>query len=98
MCMTLVFSSMLTNLIIHLGFFLLYLLLFFASSETVQAVYTWTRRLYHNIFNRRIVLAKNKSDWRIVPAAIWWTLWKERNLRVFENRESSMQQVKLILL
>ncbi|WMV33525.1 hypothetical protein MTR67_026910, partial [Solanum verrucosum] len=39
--------------------------------------------------------AKNRSNWRIVPATIWWTIWKERNLRVFENRESSMQQVKL---
>ncbi|WMV33277.1 hypothetical protein MTR67_026662 [Solanum verrucosum] len=39
--------------------------------------------------------AKNRSNWRIIPATIWWTVWKERNLRVFENRESNMQQVKL---
>ena len=35
--------------------------------------------------------AKNRSNWRINPATIW-TVWKERNLSVFENRESNMQQ------
>ncbi|CAN4123762.1 unnamed protein product [Withania somnifera] len=39
--------------------------------------------------------AKNRSNWRIIPATIWWTIWKERILRVFESRESNMQQIKL---
>ncbi|WMV08421.1 hypothetical protein MTR67_001806 [Solanum verrucosum] len=38
---------------------------------------------------------KNKSNCRIIPATIWWTIWKERNLRVFRIRKSNMQQVKL---
>ncbi|KAG5620177.1 hypothetical protein H5410_005395 [Solanum commersonii] len=39
--------------------------------------------------------AKNRSNWRIVPATIWWTIWKEKNLKVFEDRESSMQQKQI---
>ncbi|WMV32996.1 hypothetical protein MTR67_026381 [Solanum verrucosum] len=41
--------------------------------------------------------AKNRGNWRIIPATIWWTVWKERNLRVFEIRESNMQQLVELL-
>ncbi|KAG5609396.1 hypothetical protein H5410_020677 [Solanum commersonii] len=33
--------------------------------------------------------------WRIIPANIWWTIWKERNSRCFENIENSIEQIKL---
>ncbi|XP_059301783.1 uncharacterized protein LOC132053687 [Lycium ferocissimum] len=39
--------------------------------------------------------AKNRNRWRIVPASIWWAIWKERNSRCFESIENGVQKVKL---
>ncbi|KAG5606997.1 hypothetical protein H5410_028489, partial [Solanum commersonii] len=39
--------------------------------------------------------AKDRSRWRIVPASIWWTIWKERNSRCFESLENDVQKIKL---
>ena len=39
--------------------------------------------------------SKNRDRWRIVPASIWWAIWKERNSRAFDSVENSMQKVKL---
>ena len=41
------------------------------------------------------VEATNRERWRIVPACIWWTIWRERNDRCFEigtttGRKSSL--------
>ena len=41
------------------------------------------------------VEATNRERWRIVPACIWWTIWRERNDRCFENVENNLQEVKL---
>ena len=41
------------------------------------------------------VEATNRERWRIVPACIWWTIWRERNDRCFENRDNNLQEVKL---
>jgi len=41
------------------------------------------------------VLARSRSRWRIIPASILWTIWKERNSRCFENIENSIEQIKL---
>ncbi|KAF3653274.1 putative plastid-lipid-associated protein 8, chloroplastic [Capsicum annuum] len=32
--------------------------------------------------------AKSRDRWRIVPACIWWTIWKERNVRCFDSIEN----------
>lgn len=37
---------------------------------------------------------KPKIWWRTVPACIWWTIWKERNQRIFEGKESSILKIK----
>jgi len=41
------------------------------------------------------VLAKDRGRWRLIPASIWWAIWKERNSRCFESIENSVQKVKL---
>ncbi|KAG5611118.1 hypothetical protein H5410_022399 [Solanum commersonii] len=31
--------------------------------------------------------------WKIIPACIWWTVWKERNGRHFEGTSSSIEKI-----
>lgn len=35
------------------------------------------------------VKAKRRRKWRLIPDCIWWTIWKEKNPRCFENTRSS---------
>ncbi|WMV50538.1 hypothetical protein MTR67_043923 [Solanum verrucosum] len=37
----------------------------------------------------------DKSRWKIVPAIIWWTIWKERNSRSFDNKSSLLHKIKM---
>ena len=32
---------------------------------------------------------------KLIPACIWWTIWKERNTRSFENWQNSLQKIKM---
>ena len=34
----------------------------------------------------------------MIPLAIWWSTWKERNQRIFEGKASSYQDFKLYFL
>ncbi|WMV25514.1 hypothetical protein MTR67_018899 [Solanum verrucosum] len=36
-----------------------------------------------------------QARWRIVLAAIWWTVWKERNSVCFEDTTSNMHKIKM---
>ncbi|WMV37870.1 hypothetical protein MTR67_031255 [Solanum verrucosum] len=39
--------------------------------------------------------SKSQKAWlRIIPYCIWWTFWKERNSRNFEDRSNSIEKVK----
>lgn len=38
--------------------------------------------------------AKNRSIWRSIPACIWWTVWKKRNARSFEDKSRTVQRIK----
>ncbi|WMV19468.1 hypothetical protein MTR67_012853 [Solanum verrucosum] len=37
----------------------------------------------------------DKSRWKIVPAVIWWTVWKERNSRNFDNKSIPLHKIKM---
>ena len=37
----------------------------------------------------------DQSKWRIVPAVIWWTIWKERNMRCFESVSSPLHRIRM---
>lgn len=37
---------------------------------------------------------RRNSFWETAPAAVAWTVWKERNFRAFENIEMSMFGLK----
>ncbi|XP_060210534.1 uncharacterized protein LOC132637471 [Lycium barbarum] len=39
--------------------------------------------------------ANDINRWKMVPACIWWAIWKERNSRCFENSSNTMQEIKL---
>ena len=41
---------------------------------------------------------KRKKVWRAAPLSLFWTIWKERNRRSFENVEFSIQSLKLLFL
>ncbi|WMV45978.1 hypothetical protein MTR67_039363 [Solanum verrucosum] len=43
---------------------------------------------------RRGGSTSQKAWWRIIPNCIWWTIWKERNSRNFEDRSNSIQKVR----
>ena len=36
--------------------------------------------------------------WKLIPLAIWWSVWKERNRRVFEGKDLSLHDFKLYFL
>ena len=36
--------------------------------------------------------------WKMIPLAIWWTAWKERNKRIFEGIDLFSQDFKLYFL
>jgi len=36
--------------------------------------------------------------WKMIPLAIWWSTWKERNQRIFEGKARFYQKFKLYFL
>ena len=41
---------------------------------------------------------KRKKAWRVAPLCLWWTIWKERNRRPFNDVEQSDQVINLIFM
>ena len=37
---------------------------------------------------------KRKKAWKVAPLCIFWSIWKERNRRAFEDRENLDQTIK----
>jgi len=38
------------------------------------------------------------TSWKMVPICLFWCIWRERNLRCFENLESSLEEVLELFL
>ena len=36
--------------------------------------------------------------WNLIPLAIWWSVWKERNRRIFERKDLSLLDFKMYFL
>ena len=41
---------------------------------------------------------RGKILWNLLPAAIWWNIWAERNNRAFNNKAKTKQQVNLDII
>ena len=54
--------------------------------RTSQAIESW---------NNEGSGSTDQSRWRVVPAVIWWTIWKERNMRCFESVSSPLHMIKM---
>lgn len=39
-------------------------------------------------------IKNRKKDWTTVPLCLFWTIWKEKNMRAFENIEKGDQAIK----
>ncbi|WMV42282.1 hypothetical protein MTR67_035667 [Solanum verrucosum] len=46
-------------------------------------------------WNRRGGTKVQKRRWSMIPGCIWWTMWRERNLRCFEGNSNRIQKIKL---
>jgi hypothetical protein len=42
--------------------------------------------------------SRSATTWKMVPICIFWFTWRERNLRCFENLESSLEEVLELFL
>ena len=60
------------------------------SATVKEALFGW----WHGSF----VSKQRKKVWRTTPLCIFWTVWKERNIRVFNNEEHSVIFLKLFFL
>ena len=47
------------------------------------------------LFFRRNWLGKHGSDtWNLIPGCLMWIVWKDKNRHLFDNSESSLDQLK----
>ena len=60
----------------------------------MQSIVRETLLGWHSYFVGR----KRKKVWRAAPLCFFWTIWKERNRRSFENVEFSIQRLKYLFL
>ncbi|KAK6796557.1 hypothetical protein RDI58_004258 [Solanum bulbocastanum] len=40
-------------------------------------------------------ISGHRERWKIIPACIWWSTWKERNLRCHQNKSNTIQKMKM---
>lgn len=56
-----------------------------APSTTITSLLEWTER------STEMVPANKKKAWSSLVQLVWWTTWKERNARIFQNNYSSTE-------
>lgn len=39
--------------------------------------------------------ARNRDGWRIIPACIWWTIWRERNTNILKIAVAKCKNLNL---
>ena len=59
------------------------------TSYHQECVDAWTRKIKRGWF---------LGIWKLIPLAIWWSTWKERNQRIFAGKARSYQDSKLYFL
>jgi hypothetical protein len=42
--------------------------------------------------------SRSATTWKMVPICLFWCIWRKRNLRCFENLESSLEEVLELFL
>lgn len=67
--------------------------LFFSLTKTVWTMPGHTADLM-SCWMKRGGSKSQKKWWRIVPSCIWWSVWRERNGRCFEDKIKSVHYVK----
>ena len=73
------------NLVSHLWRFILrfFGIQWVLAEKVVDSLFRWRNRF-----------GKHMSGvWNLVPLCLMWTIWKERNSRIFEDKASSMDQL-----
>ncbi|KAG2720879.1 hypothetical protein I3760_02G054900 [Carya illinoinensis] len=54
--------------------------------SVVAAIASWTGLRGNN---------QIKAIWKMIPICIMWCIWKERNERTFEDKERSLEELKV---
>uniref|UniRef100_A0A2N9ID29 Reverse transcriptase zinc-binding domain-containing protein n=1 Tax=Fagus sylvatica TaxID=28930 RepID=A0A2N9ID29_FAGSY len=59
------------------------------------AMVNWCWRVVDLLFGWQNWFCKHDSGvWNLVPSSLMWTLWTEHNCRIFEDKTSSLDQLK----
>lgn len=66
--------------------------MFFSLTKTVWTMPEHTADLM-SCWMKRGGSKSQKKWWRIIPSCIWWSVWRKRNGRCFEDKISSVQSM-----
>jgi len=64
----------------------------------VSWVHPWKVKDVLVPWRRRIKKCLAFGIWKLIPLAIWWSTWKERNRKIFEGKDLSLHDFRLYFL